>query len=240
MNSALKPIIPSEMKPALDPVLVTDSTGLARVEGFLNRTEVYGFDIETTMTQTYFNRRVRTLQFGDRYEQYIIDLLSFARTEDNLRQWQGNEGRNVAGGLREVLEVVRPHLESHERTKVGHNLQFEYEMMLWNLGILSTGFFDTLLAEKVIHAGLVNFNIKDFWALNDLTGRYCGLDMSKEHQTSFDLSTPLSEGQILYGALDVRLPMAIRQVQLSLLRKTVSRGPLRLSSTPSLRLGISA
>ena len=42
-------------------------------------------------------------------------------------------------------------------------------MMLWNLGILSTGFFDTLLAEKVIHAGLVNFNTKDFWALNDLT-----------------------------------------------------------------------
>ena len=75
MNSALKPIIPSEMKPALDPVLVTDSTGLARVEGFLNRTEVYGFDIETTVTQTYFNRRVRTLQFGDRYEQYVIDLL---------------------------------------------------------------------------------------------------------------------------------------------------------------------
>jgi ribonuclease D len=76
----------------------------------------------------------------------------------------------------------------------------------WCLGLRSTGFFDLLLAEKVLKAGLVHHMASDYWGLDDFIRRYMQLEVDKTYQTSFELASELSQGQLQYCALDVRLP----------------------------------
>src|SRR4051794_21246016 len=89
MNDHLKDIIPSEMVPPLKPFLVTDLEGLSVVVDYLKLTPVFGFDIETNVVDNFVNRRIRTIQIGDRDQQFIIDLLAFAGTKEALIASQG-------------------------------------------------------------------------------------------------------------------------------------------------------
>jgi DNA polymerase I-like protein with 3'-5' exonuclease and polymerase domains/intein/homing endonuclease len=206
------------MSPPLNTRLVTDEQGLREVEAFLERTSAYGFDLETNVTDTFFDRVIRTIQFGDKQEQYVIDLLAFAG-EAGLAAEQAHFGSRLSPGLLRVKQVIQRHLEDPTRIKVGQGLQFESEMMWWNFGIRAQGYYDTLLAEKNIWAGLVHFMAKGFWGLEDLVFRYTGLTMSKGEQKNFDLVTPLTQNQIDYTSLDVRLPMAVRNGQLRIIEK---------------------
>jgi DNA polymerase I-like protein with 3'-5' exonuclease and polymerase domains len=206
------------MNPPLNITLVNDEKSLSALEGYLGRVSSTGHDVETNVVNTFFHRKLRTMQFGDRNEQYVVDLLAFAGSPESLTAQQGHYGQNI-GSLEPVVTVVKPFLENHDREKVGHNLQFEYEVERWCLGIRSTGFFDLLLAEKVLRAGLVHYMASDYWALDDMIARYMQLSVDKTYQTSFDLSSPLSVGQIQYGALDVRLPFAMAPTLKRMLEK---------------------
>jgi DNA polymerase I-like protein with 3'-5' exonuclease and polymerase domains len=116
--------------------------------------------------------------------------------------------------------VVKAAFESRAITKVGQGLQFEAEMLHWNLGIRVDGLFCTMLAEKNIYAGLVHFMAKGFWDMVALVKRYTDLNMAEnELGKSFDLSTPLTPEQVEYCALDVRLPLAVRIGQIRILEK---------------------
>lgn len=212
----LRNLIPSELVPALKPLLVRDLEGLSSLVAFLKRVREFGFDIETNVTDDFTERRIRTMQFGNRDEQYVVDLLALAGSPDALCASQGPEASLDA--LRPLIEALRPFLESSEWLKVGHGLQFEYETIRYNLGLRCQGFFDLLRAEQNIVGGLVRVDAKDFWGLENLVQRYCGLVMSKDMQTKFDLHSELTEDHVIYGALDVRLPMAVRVGQLRTLR----------------------
>lgn len=207
-NIACRPVDPEGMNPPLNITLVQDERSLSALEGYLGRVSSTGHDVETNVVDTFFRRKLRTMQFGDRNEQYVVDLLAFAGSPESLTAQQGHYGKNI-GSLEPVVTVVKPFLENHDREKIGHNLQFEYEVERWCLGIRSTGFFDLLLAEKVLRAGLVHYMASDYWALDDMIARYMQLAVDKSYQTSFDLASPLSQGQLQYGALDVRLPFAM-------------------------------
>lgn len=217
-NSALRPVVPAEMNPQLAPVLVHDAASLSQLESYLKRVSSAGHDVETNVVPTFFHRKLRTLQFGDRNEQYVVDLLKFAGSPESLAAQQGHYGRNI-GSLEPVVSVVKPFLEDHDKEKIGHSLQFEYEVERWCLGIRPTGFFDLLVAEKLLKAGLVHLMMEGFWGLDDIVGRYLGLELEKSLQKSFDLHSELTEGQVIYGALDVRLPFAIAPGQKKLLEK---------------------
>jgi DNA polymerase I-like protein with 3'-5' exonuclease and polymerase domains len=214
MNTGtLKALIPSEMSPALQPLLVTDRQGLSLCVAFLERTKVFGYDLETNVTNNFTERRIRTIQVGDRNEQYVIDLLAFAGGKEELVAGQGPGASN--NSLQPVVEALRPFLESKDWLKVGHNLQFEYETVRYCLNMRTRGFFDTFRAEQQIWAGLVHRMTTGFWALEDVVGKYIGLQMTDiETGKTFDLETPLTDNQILYCALDARLPMAVRVGQL--------------------------
>lgn len=112
-----------------------------------------------------------------------------------------------------IVHTLTPFLESKQYIKHGFNLQFDYESVRWNLGIKTIGFYDCLLAEKVIYAGQVNFFQSGYWGADDIFARYTGLRISKEHQTSFDLESPLNPEQIEYAALDVRIPFPVKNGQ---------------------------
>lgn len=230
----VKPIVLSELRPALNPTLVTDRIGLQAVEDFFSRVSVFGFDTETNVTKSFYHRKLRTIQVGDKNEQYIIDLLAFAGSPARLLQ-QG--GHQVPLWARELVLTLSKGLESWSHTKVGTNLQFDYEVCKWSLGVRPRQLYDCLLAEKVIHCGAVHFFAKNFWALDDMVCRYCKLQIDKDLQKSFDLETPLTDEQIAYAALDVRLPLAVMNAQNKILDKDGLRRTVEIENGAIMAFG---
>jgi len=201
------------MNPPLNPMLVVDVPGLEKVADFFSRVTEFVVDSETNITESFFDRRIRTIQVGNRQEQYVIDLLAFAGSREALIACQGNNGAGAELLLGPVIRVLKPVLDSNKWLKLGTTLQFDYEMFKWNLGIRMWHLYDCNLAEKVIYAGVVDYRKAGFYALDDMVERYCALLISKHEQRTFDLETPLTEAQFLYAALDCRFPVAIQAGQ---------------------------
>lgn len=236
---------PDTLSPPLNPILVTDGAGLGKVAAFLSEPRPYVLDYETNMVDTYYRRKARTIQLGNKDVQFIIDLLAFADGSEEklwasqggyrklgtqLRKWWSktaidtdgaeivvDRGFNLVDVLPDVLapvvNVLRPSFESNQWLKIGYNLEFEYIVSKWCLGMRPWHFYDCMLAERLLHNGAVSAVIKDFWALDDAIGRYFQFKISKDEQTRFDLSTPLTDSQIKYCALDVRLPWVLKDAQ---------------------------
>ncbi len=217
--SILPNLDPASLSPALNTTLVTDKAGLQQITDFFSRVTVFGLDTETNVVKSFIDRKLRVIQIGDKNEQYVIDLLAFAGTQERLEQQGGMVAPDWAI---DVVETLRPALDGNSHLKVGYNLQFEYEVLLWCLGLYSWNFYDCMLVEKAIYAGAVHFMVRDFWAMDDTIGRYFGRALDKTLQTSFDLCTPLTEDQIVYAALDTRLPLAIMAAQ----RPTIAKDRL--------------
>lgn len=224
---------PLVLNPPPNITRVVDATGLAKLQDFFNRCgNECGWDIETTPLKDFFWRKVRTIQFGNAQEQYVIDLKAFCHVDparmvaDALYDAQGYYGKNVAFFLKPVLDVIEPVLTNPNFLKVGVNLGFEYMTMYWNFGIRSCGFWDCSLAERVIYAGLHSLKDYEFYSLEEMFGRYFLMQVDKTLQTSFDLEGELSDAQCEYAALDTRTPIAIRTIQLLILSGKTPRGLL--------------
>ena len=215
--SDIKNLDVAELKPALNTTLVTNQAGLEKVAQFFERVKTFGFDTETNIVPRFTTRKLRTIQVGNRDEQYVIDLLAFAGSPEDLASGQGK--KQTSSWAKPVVDALRAGLDSKAHVKVGANLQFDYETVLWCLGLRSWNFYDVQLAEKVIYAGQENFFREGFWALDDLVERYCHLKISKDEQKSFDLETPLTDRQIEYAALDTRLPLAVMAGQRAVIEK---------------------
>lgn len=219
---SLKPCIPSELNPPLNISYISDVAGLEKVAEFFKRKSVFVLDTETNLVESFFFRRIRTIQVGDREEQYVVDLLKFVEpytATEGVTLESGFGGYTYHPCFDPIIRVFKPVLESKNWLKVGHNLQFDYEVLKWCLGIRMWNLYDTMMAEQVIYAGRYDFKMKGFWALDDCVARYCGLQISKEEQTSFDLVSELTEKQVVYCALDCRLPLAVKSGQNSVITK---------------------
>src|ERR1039458_7469782 len=85
----LRPIDLGALQPHLKPTLVVDAAGLLLLKDYIARKRLsgdfaVGLDTETDICNDFWFRRVRTIQIGDRDEQYVIDLLAFAGSQDRL------------------------------------------------------------------------------------------------------------------------------------------------------------
>jgi DNA polymerase I-like protein with 3'-5' exonuclease and polymerase domains len=220
-----KPLVLSELNPLMNITVIHDPEGLAKLRDFFKRkleagNQPYvGFDTETNWTVDFWTRRVRTMQFGDKNEQYIIDLLSFAGSKERLIETQGNYGVNSDGVYNDILEVITPVLCSNEFLKVGQNLAFEYEVMKWNFGLRIWHLFSTDLAERVIRAGEISLKKYSEFSMVEIFKRYFKLEIDKTQQKQFDLETPLTQAQIEYAAFDTRAPISMWQRQLQILNR---------------------
>jgi DNA polymerase I-like protein with 3'-5' exonuclease and polymerase domains len=220
----LKPLDIATLVPKLNPTLVVDGAGLEQLRQFFARVSAtadpcVGLDYETNMTNDFWFRRARTLQIGNRDQQFVIDFLAFADgNEDKLFNSQGEHGKHSAI-FAPVLDVLRPALEANGVIKVGVNLGFDYEVSKFSFGLRPWHLYSCDLAERVIVAGLVSLKLYSYFSLASLIARYFNWEIDKEAQTSFDLKTPLTEKQIIYCALDTRLPLAIRAKQLRILQR---------------------
>ena len=214
--------------PKMNVTVIRENSQLPMIADFFSRKKEFGYDLETNVVKDLNERYIRTIQVGDRDEQYVIDLLPFAQcatsyinlsSVDILKLGQRDSSiRDTAFG--EITKTLRPALDSREWLKVGHNLQFEYEMTKLSLGIRSWNFWDTMLAEKIILCGLVAANAEGYFAMYDVMRKYGHVTIDKSLQKSFDdLGAELTEQQIIYAALDTRLPFTIRAHQTKTLIK---------------------
>ena len=186
---------------------------------FLERTFEVGFDVETTISKDFFWRRMRTMQFGTGKEQYLIYLRDYCDSADALFAAQGQYGKNLkehAPKLYHLLQRLVKYLCSDKWLKVGVNLGFEYECLYWQFGIRAYGWYDCMLAEKCIYAGLggrASLKVYAFYSMEEMVERYFGHTIDKTLQTSFTLDGDLTSAQEEYATLDTRMPLAIKTVQ---------------------------
>jgi DNA polymerase-1 len=216
---------PEQLKPALNVCLVKDDCTLDRLEKFVSNTDVFGFDTETNVVDFFYHRLLRLVQIGNRNEQYVVDLWELVgRDTKAFLDGQGFYGSRITHpSVKRLLSVLRPALESNRCLKVGTNLQFDYMTVKWALGLRPWNFHDVKISEQILYCGQISFWSDNFWKLGHIFHRYFGQSVDKAEQLMFlpDLGNiqPLTEEQLIYSALDTRLPLAIRAKQLPVMEK---------------------
>lgn len=207
-----------ELSPPLNVTPIRSFDDLPKLQDFFRRIreggQQLGWDIETNPLKDYFYRRCRTIQFGNQAEQYVIDLLPFCDgNPDILHKAQGNYGRNLTSQLGKLLETLQPVVCTKDFLKVGVNLSFEYMSFYWLFGMRTFHFFDNALVEKCINAGSHSLKDYGFYSMEEMMGRYFGVQIDKTLQESFTLDVQLSDEQLAYAALDTRFPLALKAAQ---------------------------
>jgi DNA polymerase I-like protein with 3'-5' exonuclease and polymerase domains len=202
------------LNPPMNVVLVQDAEGLVKLKSFLDSTKggIIGLDTETNVVKDFYFRKCRTIQVGDKNEQYVIDLLAFAGTEERLCESQGHFICDPI--YKPIFDILAPALCSNKVLKVGQNLSFEYTVMWWNFGQRIWHLYSTDLAERVIQAGVISLKKMAEFSMAAIVARRFGVQVDKTEQGTFDLKSPLTQTQINYAAFDVRMPLSMREHQL--------------------------
>lgn len=207
------------LKVPMNITVVRDEAGIKQLVDWLLAHPEVGLDLETNPLRTFFARKCRLMQFGDRDTQFVVDLLDLCDgNSDDLRDAQGNFGANLSKypKLFAFIQAIRPFMESGLWLKVGVNLWFEYITFYWNFGVRPWHFFDCQLAERVIHAGAHSLKDFEFYSMEEMMLRYYDTEIDKTFQTSFDVDNVLTPEQYEYAALDVRFPFALRTKQVAI------------------------
>lgn len=162
--------------------------------------KILQFDIETTVTDYWCDKRIITLQFGSNDGQTKW-VLQWSELSPNDR------------------EAVRQILESTEFLKIGHNILFEIVVCRFH-GIRIQNVYDTMLVEMILYCGeILNEDNPEeeanstFYSLSALHYRYLGTYLDKTEQTNFG-DNILTESKVLYAAKDVQSLGAIRRMQM--------------------------
>lgn len=225
---------PKTLNPPMNVTLVTDGVGLEKLKKGIQRIAengaTPGHDTETNMCHDFWFRRARCLQIGDKYEQFVIDLLAFAETEEKLISSQGHFGKNNGTIYKPVTDILDPVLCSNKFLKVGQNLAFEYEVWYWNFGRRIWNMYSIDLVERVIKAGDIPLKKYSEFSLQALLERYFAMTIDKSLQQSFDLKTPLTPEQVTYAALDIRTPLSVRLKQMLTLDKDALQSTARIEN----------
>lgn len=177
-----------------------------------------GFDVETTMVKEFFDRKVRTIQFGNKKRQFLIDLLDFTDGDaELLAECQGWHGMHTSAApkLKALLARLDPIVCSNDWLKVGVNLGFEFTCFYWNFGMMPWNLYGCDIVERVKWAGAHSLEDFGFFSMEEMMARYFGVQIDKALQTSFTIDQPLTDDQADYAVLDTRMPIGIKQRQLN-------------------------
>lgn len=205
---------PLVLKTQPDITVITDIGQLDELVEWLKEYPEFGWDIETTPLRDFYWRRARTMQFGNLERQFLIDLLGIVGGDSELlRDCQGHYGKHMDWRMKHLIEMLRPFLCTRNYKKVGFNLGFEYLSHYWLFGLRTQCFYDCMMVEKAIMAGRLPLKRYDMFSMRSVINRTLHRDIEKEFQSSFNLTDPLSDGQILYACDDVRYPFIIKKAQ---------------------------
>ena len=144
---------------------------------FVSSLDEVEFDVETVPAPFWIDRKLRTVQFGNIENQWVL-------------QWSAlNE---------EQKAFIKTILENKTFTKIIHNAMFECVIMLFE-GIRVQGVFDTMLCEQIRWGGDQTFMS---YGLDDVCQRRLGIALDKSQQTAFG-DDVLTAEKVIYAAQDV-------------------------------------
>lgn len=158
----------------------------------VNQQEIQ-FDIETNVTDYYYDKELKVLQFGSVTEdlQFVIDY-AFLTTEQ-------------FGFIKSIL--------SGKILKIIHRASFEYVVMAF-YGVRLANIHCTLTTEKIINGGVEEVD----YSLLEIVFNYTSQMLDKTNQTAFGDGI-LTEDKILYAANDVKYLGIIKEKQLEIIAK---------------------
>lgn len=113
-----------------------------------------------------------------------------------------------------VLQILKPYLEDPDIIKVGHNLVYDWQILYHNGKIEMIHMHDTLLADKLIHAGLF---FEGGFGLKAVAERRLGIELDKSTRKEFLDWFPgyvFTDTQIEYSANDAVHVVKIMQLQM--------------------------
>jgi DNA polymerase-1 len=168
--------------------LISDQSRLAEVAELLAHEKVLGVDTETTGLDPHTSELL-LLQISTLDKVYVVDA------------------------RRVVSLALKPILENAEILKVAQNAKFEYEMLRQQAGISLAGIFDTMLAERMLTAG-----IGREISLKAIAQKYVGAVLDKSvRETFYKLAQHgdayLAPEQLHYAARDAFIMIPIWQTQ---------------------------
>ncbi len=199
-----------------DPDIDTDITVEGIIEALKTETEL-ALDTETTGIDPKVDSIIM-LQFGThKGNQFVIDTRDYN------------------------IELFREILEDPNKTFVGHNIKFDYNM-LKSYRILLTKVYDTMVVDKAIYNGmyepLVIMKTKRF-SLASVYNFYFNQVINKGTRDEFQFigTKPFTLAQIRYGANDVLYPFQIQTKQLEKVQEYNLGACIRLENKLVLVLG---
>lgn len=174
--------------------LINDPSRLAEVAELLASEKAVGLDTETTGLDP-FTSELLLLQVSTVDKVYIVDC------------------------RRVVPLSLKPLLENPDIIKIAQNAKFEYVMLRQQAGITVNNFFDTMLAEKLLMAG-----IGREVSLKAIAQKYIGATLDKSVRESFYKLTMhgdayLADEQLHYAARDAFIMIPIWRQMLPELKK---------------------
>lgn len=168
----------------------------------------FEFDIETTVSNWWCDKKLITMQFGWTDTQWVL-------------QWSELTEKQK--------EYVKGVLESTIKKKLIHNAMFECVVCLFH-SIRVVNVVDTMLQEQVIYGGEPGVG----YGLDDTCQRRLGIVLDKSQQTAFG-DNILTPEKIVYAAQDVRHLNYIHQQQLVDFKRTAdSNNPYGLKRVADL------
>ncbi len=171
--------------------LITEPSRLAEVVAALSGEPIVAVDTEATGLDPFVDDTLLLVQVATPDRAYLVD----ARKVDPRP-------------LRRILEDDRT-------LKLMQNAKFDYKMLRSQVGITTRRIYDTMLAERVLTAG-----ISRSIGLAALAQKYAGIALDKAIRSSFVGKTgEYSEEQLRYAARDALVLFTIYQQQRDALRR---------------------
>src|SRR5438552_1921753 len=171
---------------------VRDAEALIRACSELEKSEILGFDTETTELDPYAGE-LRLVQLSDGKNTYVIDLRPFS------------EGGGPSGNP--SLTPLRDLLASPTNVKVAHNAKFDAKWVRRHLGTEVEGLFDTFLASQLIAAG----DPERRHSLAEVVQFHLGTEVDKTEQLSDWSANELSASQVEYAARDAVIVIPLQE-----------------------------
>lgn len=174
--------------------LIQDQSRLAEVAELLANEKIIGIDTETTGLDPHTSQLL-LLQVSTLDKVYVVDC-------------------------KRVLPLaLKPFLENPSVLKVAQNAKFEYEILKQQAGIVINSLFDTMLAERIMTAG-VSREI----SLKMIAEKYIGAILDKSVRESFYKTSHIDDAylapeQLHYAARDAFIMIPIQQRMLPELKK---------------------
>src|SRR5882724_11442036 len=97
------------LNPSLNVTVIKDWAGIQELIAWLKVNKEPALDLETPPVKGFWKSYVRLIQYGTKEKQFVIDLLAFVKSPEELMDAQGDYGvrTHKYTQLKEVIEAIR-------------------------------------------------------------------------------------------------------------------------------------